>query len=153
MMISYQYQLSSICYVDVKGTNVLIPCSIQVVGNTATRTQWRKVFGVAGNGESERVKTPMVCGCGGVSLRFVHPFFHLFFNAWLPQRWIKRADHRCFGLGLPSWRHNLVILHRVHVERGKKHLLDRLIRWIRKCICHQLCILSLNWNSSHSSHC
>ena len=98
MMISYQYQLSSICYVDVKGTNVLIPCSIQVVGNTATRTQWRKVFGVAGNGESERVKTPMVCGCGGVSLRFVHPFFHLFFNAWLPQRWIKRADHRCFGL-------------------------------------------------------
>ena len=55
--------------------------------------------------------------------------------------------------GLPSWRHNLVILHRVHVERGKKHLLDRLIRWIRKCICHQLCILSLNWNSSHSSHC
>jgi hypothetical protein len=78
MMISYQYQLSSICYVDVKGTNVLIPCSIQVVGNTATRTQRHKVFGVAGNCESERVKTPMVCGCGGVSLRFVHPFFIFF---------------------------------------------------------------------------
>lgn len=117
-----------LCWCEQKGTSILIRWAIQVVGNTATRNEWRKVFGVAVLVSRNESKPQWLVAVAGFPCA-LFTLFSSFFQCLVYAKVDQTGRSQVFWpRGLPSWRHNLVMLHRVHVETGKKHLLDRLIR-------------------------